>query len=170
MAALVKDLMSRNVKTVREDQEIHELERLFLREKIHGVPVVSAENRLVGVVSQSDLLSWHFETGNDGTGFYDYVDLERERLGEAGEDEENPADEAEEDAVPAGLHLSDVRAVAVRQVMTPVVHAIAPEATSRDAAERMLRHRIHRLIVVGKDLEVVGVISAMDLLHLVLEV
>ena len=146
MPVLVSDLMTKGPLVVKSDMEVHELEKLFLEKRIHGAPVVDAERRLVGVISQTDLLNWHYETGHDGGGFYDPVDL----TGEV-----------------RGLSLADVRAATVAEVMTPVVHAIRPENTVADAAERMIRHRIHRLVVVDGNLHVVGVLSAMDLLRLV---
>ena len=59
----VEELMVRDVRIVRADTDVHELEKLLLREKIHGVPVTDADGKLVGVVSQTDLLAWHFSTG-----------------------------------------------------------------------------------------------------------
>lgn len=143
----VADLMTRSPVIVRSDAEVHELERLFLEHRIHGAPVVDANERLVGVVSQTDLLSWHFETGHDGLGFYEPVDLRHGEL--------------------RRLSLADVRTARVGEVMTPLVHAIRPEETAAEAAARMIRHRIHRLVVVDGALHVLGVISAMDLLKLV---
>ncbi len=51
--------------------------------------------------------------------------------------------------------------------MTPLVHAIRAENSASDAAARMLRHKIHRLVVVDADLRVLGIICAMDLLRLI---
>lgn len=131
----------------RADMDVHELEQLFLEHRIHGAPVVDDNGRLIGVVSQSDLLAWHFESGHDGIGFYEPVDLRRGEL--------------------RRLSLADVRTARVAEVMTPLVHAIRPEETAAEAAARMIRHRIHRLVVVDGGLRVLGVVSAMDLLQLV---
>jgi CBS domain-containing protein len=143
----VVDLMTRSPVIVRADAEVHELEKLFLEHRIHGAPVVDAGGRLVGVVSQTDLLAWHFETGHDGLGFYEPVDLQHGEL--------------------RRLSLSDIRTARVGEIMTPLVHAIRPEETASEAAARMIRHRIHRLVVVDGALRVLGVVSAMDLLRLV---
>ncbi len=143
----VSELMTRDVAVVTTDTEIHELERLFLEKKIHGTPVVDAEGRLVGVISQTDLLAWHFNNAIDGASFY----------------------QAPEMPDPEGvrnLRISDIRTATVGEVMTPLVHAIRETASAAEAAERMLRHRIHRLIVVDEQLHVCGIVSAMDLLRL----
>ena len=52
---LAKDLMRRDVFTVRGDQPIGELIDLMVREHIHGCPVVDEQDRLVGVVTQQDI-------------------------------------------------------------------------------------------------------------------
>ena len=65
----VEDMMVKDVRTVRSDADVHELSKLLLKEKIHGVPVVDPEGRLVGVVSQTDLLGWHFGRASTGRPF-----------------------------------------------------------------------------------------------------
>jgi CBS domain-containing protein len=146
MPKTVSDLMTRDVVVVRSDLDVHELEQLFLAKGIHGAPVVDGNARLVGVVSQTDLLAWHYQSGRDGGGFYGPPDLRGEPL--------------------RGLHLADIHTAPVSEVMTPLVHAVRPDDTIAEAAARMIRHRIHRLVVVDEHLHVLGILSAMDLLRL----
>lgn len=141
----VETLMTRDVAVVRQDLEVHELEQLFLARRIHGAPVVDDKGRLVGLVSQTDLLAWHYQTGLDG------ADLPHET----------------NRRMPRGLHLSNIHTALVGEIMTPVVHAVGPDSSAADAALRMIRHRIHRLVVVDRELKVLGIVSAMDLLHLI---
>ena len=58
------------------------------------------------------------------------------------------------------------RAVAVRDVMTPVVHQVPDSAPVAEAARIMIEHHIHRLVVT-KGREPVGIITSMDLLRIV---
>jgi len=51
----IKDVMSKDVHTVRQDQTVEEILDLFLNEHIHGAPVLDGDERLVGVVTQQDL-------------------------------------------------------------------------------------------------------------------
>ncbi|WP_445189153.1 CBS domain-containing protein [Pseudonocardia sp. Cha107L01] len=53
---LVRDLMTTNVISVRPDTAIAELAELMWSKAIRVVPVLDAEDRLVGVVSEHDLL------------------------------------------------------------------------------------------------------------------
>ncbi|MDP2753566.1 MAG: CBS domain-containing protein [Nitrospirota bacterium] len=51
--------------------------------------------------------------------------------------------------------------------MTPYVEAIRPETTLEDAADVMQKKRIHRLLVIGRDLsepqKPAGIVSASDI-------
>ncbi len=52
---LAKDIMSKDVVTIRPDQTCDDLQQLLLKYKISGVPVVK-DNKLVGVISLFDIL------------------------------------------------------------------------------------------------------------------
>jgi len=53
---LVKERMSRNPITIRTDTPVTEAQSLMKREKIHHLPVLDREGRLVGIVTEKDLL------------------------------------------------------------------------------------------------------------------
>ena len=143
----VEELMVRDVAVMRVDGDVHELEKLLLKERIHGAPVVDASGRLVGVVSQTDLLAWHYSTGVDGASYYEAPILQS-----------RPEDPS------ANVHLSDIRSATVAEVMSPVVHCICPGQSIGLAAARMITRQIHRLVVVNDEGRVLGTISPMDLL------
>ena len=50
-----KDVMRREVFTIGEDEPVADLVDVLIREHIHGMPVVNAEGRLRGVVTQQDI-------------------------------------------------------------------------------------------------------------------
>lgn len=51
----VKDIMTRNPITVREDDTVEHAAQLMLEHTISGLPVVNAEGRLTGIITQSDV-------------------------------------------------------------------------------------------------------------------
>jgi acetoin utilization protein AcuB len=53
---LVKERMTRNPIIVRPDTPVTEAQALMKREKIHHLPVLDKEERLVGIVTEKDLL------------------------------------------------------------------------------------------------------------------
>jgi CBS domain-containing protein len=52
-----KDIMTRDVVTVSPDLSAGDLAKLLIRNQISGAPVIDAKGRLVGVVSEADLLT-----------------------------------------------------------------------------------------------------------------
>ena len=53
----VKDIMTREVKTVDPETEIAQAAKLLLSERINGVPVVNKTGEVVGILCQSDLIA-----------------------------------------------------------------------------------------------------------------
>jgi len=144
----VADLMTRDVAVINCKSDVHELEKLLLEKRVHGLPVVNDEGTLVGVISQTDLLAWHYNSGVDGVAFYDTSRLQVD----------------DEDSM-AGLRLTDIQTASVEEVMSPLVHCIRADLPIAVAASAMVRKRIHRLVVVDEALRVQGVISALDILR-----
>ena len=52
----VSVLMSRDVATVSEDTPFHEIAKVLADRRVSAVPVVDADNRVLGIVSEADLL------------------------------------------------------------------------------------------------------------------
>jgi len=144
----VADLMTRDVAVINRKSDVHELEKLLLERRVHGLPVVNDDGILVGVISQTDLLAWHYNTGVDGAAFYDNTRLHV----------------TDEDSM-AGLQLTDIQTAPVEDVMSPMVHCIRADRPISVAAATMVEQRIHRLVVVDETLRVKGVISALDILR-----
>ena len=141
------DVMSREVICVAEDMELRELTRLFLDRGITGAPVLDRGGDLVGVISQHDLLFYSLTRGDElvlDSDFYQSVRVDGRRL-------------------PSGFQVEDANSGRVSDVMTPVVHAVSARTPVDRVAQLMTRKHIHRVIVTqGK--KVAGIISAVDLL------
>lgn len=143
----VEDLMSPDTAVIRADADVHELEQKLLRDGIHGMPVVDADDTLVGVVSQTDLIAWHYFSGVDSSTYYRA---------------NNPMPSKEEYG---DLRLTDIRSATVAEVMSPVVYCICPDQSISLAAARMIARQIHRLVVVDASGRVLGSVSAIDLVR-----
>jgi CBS domain-containing protein len=135
--------MQREVVTLRPEMSAREAERVLAEHRIGGAPVVDEAGRLVGVLTQSDLVR---------------LDAERPTTAAAGAFFSDVEDYRDIATLPA-----DESLVPVSQVMSARVLSIPPEATLEEAARRMREHRVHRLLVVeGGELR--GLVSAYDLL------
>lgn len=53
----VKEVMTRNVITFREDTSLDEVAATLLEKRITGAPVVSGEGHVVGIISETDVFS-----------------------------------------------------------------------------------------------------------------
>ncbi|MFT5173605.1 MAG: CBS domain-containing protein, partial [Gammaproteobacteria bacterium] len=52
-----KDIMTKNVISVAPQTTVKEIAKLLLKHHLSGVPVIDASARLVGMVSEGDLIS-----------------------------------------------------------------------------------------------------------------
>lgn len=139
----VRAVMQPEVVTLSPEMSAREAERVLAEHRIGGAPVVDEQRRVLGVLSQSDLVRFDAERPSAAAVGAFYSDLDEYRDIAA-----LPADES---------------LVRVEQLMRRSVLSIGPDAPLREAAERMRQHRVHRLLVVeGGVLR--GVVSALDLL------
>jgi CBS domain-containing protein len=53
--AKVREAMTRNVSSVKQDADLNEVERLMSGQQVRRIPVVDGQDRLVGIVAQADL-------------------------------------------------------------------------------------------------------------------
>ena len=51
-----RDIMTTNVVTVKKDQPISDLSKLFIENHFNGVPVLDDAGKVIGVVTQGDLI------------------------------------------------------------------------------------------------------------------
>src|SRR5207248_10612657 len=68
-----------------------------------------------------------------------------------------------------GFQVEAVDRTLVRDVMTPVVFSIRPDAPARQVIEELLSLRVHRLFVIDRDEVLVGVIAMSDILRRLLD-
>ena len=56
-----KDVMSSDVMTIREDTKMKDIIKLLVQHRITGLPVVSEDDRLLGMVTEKDILKILYE-------------------------------------------------------------------------------------------------------------
>lgn len=149
-----KDLMSPRVLTARADWSIQRLAAFFTEHEISGAPVLSENGALIGVVSLTDIA--------------------RHRGAEASEEDAAPAyyqGGTEHLEVPEATldELAARTEAAVRDIMMPTLFCVDEDTPAAEIADKMLRGRLHRLLVVrsGSRRDVVGIITPLDLLQVV---
>jgi len=59
-SVLAKNIMTKAVLTVKEDLHLTELAAMMLEKRISGLPVVDADGKMTGVITQTDLFNLMF--------------------------------------------------------------------------------------------------------------
>ncbi len=175
----VKDLMNPDVVTVRPEDSARTLARVLADSEISGAPVVDAANRVVGVVSSTDLVRLAADEADVNlTAVSLRADLDRTPDPDADPDDSVEADAwgffLPEDSPFVGTELLDqvpessFDTVAVSDLMTPVTFSVLPGMPVAELCEYLVRGRIHRALVVEND-ELVGIVTSQDVLRAVAE-
>jgi CBS domain-containing protein len=131
------ELMNPNPVSLREMATVAEAVELLADRGISAAPVIDRAGRPVGVLSRTDILAHDREN-------VEYL---------------APVSEGE---AAGGAGMAELR---VRDLMTPVVFSVPPEAPAASVVEQMLALKVHRLFVVDRAGVLVGVISALDVLR-----
>jgi CBS domain-containing protein len=140
---LARDVMTANVVAVAPETDVREIAKLLLENRISAVPVIDGEGRLVGIVSEGDLMR-RPETGTmHPTPWWLWLLV-------------LPEDQARKYVKTHGHH--------AREVMTSRLITIGENAPLEEIADVLERRRIKRVPVV-RDGKLVGIVSRADLLR-----
>jgi CBS domain-containing protein len=147
MPKTVADVMTRDPLTVRPDTPITEVIKTLAERRISGLPVLDAHGKLVGVVSETDLM-WR-ETDVTPPAYIMILDSVIFL--------ENPG-RYERD-----LHKALGQTVA--EVMSPAPVTTKPETPLSQAAKLMHDRSVHRLPVVDSSGQLVGILTRGDVIR-----
>jgi len=148
------DLMTPNVLCVHQDMAVRELADFLAENEISGVPVLDENEEPVGVVSATDVAEKgvrdaEFAVDRSDPNFYvrsfderfDFEEIRNLRI-------ENDS-------------------LLVRDIMTPTVFTVPATTPISEVAREMVAGHVHRLFVTRKG-QIVGIVSALDLLKLLI--
>ena len=137
MNAIVKDVMSTHVIAVREIATFKEMAARLREQRVSAFPVIDRENKVIGIVSEGDLLTKVAVEG-ELSGVFRGMVQDREQ------------DKA------AGLTAADL--------MTSPAVTIGPNEPVARAARLMHSRRVKRLPVTDEDGKLIGIVSRSDVL------
>ncbi|NLB18839.1 MAG: CBS domain-containing protein [Syntrophomonadaceae bacterium] len=142
---IARDIMTTNVVTVKLTDKVEDVAKLLVENKISGVPVVDDEMKLLGILSENDLIikSRDLNIPFYITLFDSIIFLE------------NP-NKFKDD-------LRKFTGIEVRDVMTTRAITVNEDADIREVANLMTKKGINRVPIV-RDNKLVGIISRHDLL------
>jgi CBS domain-containing protein len=137
MTATVKDVMTTKVIALRKGADFKEIVSVLRRYRVSACPVIDDGDRVIGVVSEADLL---------------YKETEPDRPPALLRFQWRLDEEYKSRAVTAG------------QLMTSPAVTVRPGMPVVDAARLMQDRRIKRLPVVGQDGSLIGIVTRSDVL------
>jgi CBS domain-containing protein len=143
----VKDIMTREVIDVRPDSRVGEIARLFREHNISGIPVVTEDGDILGIITELDLITRHARPQMPDflplLGIY--VPFNREKYRES---------------------LRRITGVVAEDIMTTPVTTVSPDASIEDLATMMVSNRANPLPVVDAQGRMIGIVSRTDLLRI----
>ncbi|MCB0310116.1 MAG: CBS domain-containing protein [Bdellovibrionales bacterium] len=146
-----RDLMRETLITLKPTTTLREAAEIFTFHQISGAPVVSEEDGLVGVLSQTDIVRAashdQFDEFRKGSFYYGIPTFEESAMGSA----------------------EHLESITVEECMSPYVITVKPQDEIPVLAATMRMHRFHRLIV-AEDREVLGIVTSLDLLKVLEEI
>lgn len=141
---MAKDIMTEKVITVNEDMSLAEVASILSENRISGVPVVDIENKVVGIITEADIISRRekFKVGI----------LKKFLIYLFGE----PLSEKKE---------RSLKEIKVKEVMTTSVITVTPSMDIREVARILEEKGIKRLPVVDGEGKLIGIISRQDIVR-----
>ncbi|MFF3942941.1 CBS domain-containing protein [Streptomyces phaeofaciens] len=138
---VVRDVMTRAVVAVGRDAPFKDIVRLMERWKVSALPVLEGEGRVIGVVSEADLLPKEEFRDGDPDRF-----TQRQRLSD----------------------LAKAGALTAEELMSSPAVTVHGNTTLAEAARIMARRNVKRLPVIDAEGKLDGVVSRSDLLKVFL--
>ena len=137
-----KDIMTKRVETLRQRDTIHYALTVMAENDVSAIPVVSPDGKLMGIISQRDIIAEAREKDVEGSERVDAYNV----------------------LAFQGVMLDELTNERVQDMMSEKVVGVHPDDAVTQVADKMLEQSIHHLPVMNDDNEILGIISTMDIL------
>lgn len=149
----VSAIMSRDVLCVTPDLTLEALASLFLQRGVSGAPVVDEAGRPIGMVTKTDLVRRLHERTVVSPCRALHIEMEDGRTYELG----------------PGVRADWLESATVQEIMMPLVFSMTEDTSIARAAALMTQEGVHRIAIRGAQGDVVGLLSAFDLMRWIAE-
>lgn len=147
MTRIVGEVMTREVVEARPETSFKDVALLLDRHRISGLPVVDRDDKVLGVISESDLMRRQAARSERGRGWRFRVPP----------------------LLRSARHAAAVaRATTAEDLMSTPAVTVHPQQRVSDAARVMERHHVERLPVVDEEDRLIGIATRRDLLRVFL--
>jgi CBS-domain-containing membrane protein len=142
----VQDIMTRDVVAVQPSTPVTAVARLFREHSISGMPVVDEEGKVVGIITELDLIARHarphfpsYVAFLDSIIYLESTKRYRESM-------------------------RHILATTAGELMSAPVHTVSPDMDIQDLASTMVEHRWNPFPVLDEEGRMIGIVSHTDLL------
>lgn len=143
---LAKDIMTRNVITISPEIDLKEAATVFVEHNISGAPVVDRNNRLVGILTEGDLVKQQKPLQKplylmflDSAFPINYKNMKSE--------------------------VEALTATTVSELMTPYPLTLPEYADISEVAQLMLTKQVNRIPIVNEEDELLGIVTRQDIIR-----
>lgn len=144
MDLLAKDIMNEQVIACLPETKLEDAVRTLAEQEISGMPVIDATRRVVGIISENDLLlSDHLEAPRMKTALFGFYILRQSVMD----------------------RMAELRGLRVEDVMTKSVISFGPDTPVDDIAAAMVDKRINRVPIVDEGRHLLGILSRADIIR-----
>lgn len=140
----VKDIMTKEVISVHPDTSVFDAHKILSSRYFNGLPVVDDENRVVGILTEYDLLVKNSGVESLLSEFSGKELFERLRDG-----------------------IEKLKTTQVKEVMNKDPITLSPDATAQEMVKAFVEHhRVNPIPVIDLDRKLIGIVSRYDALVL----
>ena len=147
----IRDVMTSNVVCLKESDTLKDATVTFALDGISGAPVIDADGRLQGILSETDILE--FVKKYQEKIRMDYPSMSFITL---------PFDELMDDKDLAKAY-QDISNTMVEEIMTKAVLTVSPDTDVAEAIEGMMKKQVNRVPVIEQG-KVVGIVTRGDII------
>lgn len=146
-AMFVKDVMTKDVITVKQGTPLEKAARLLTDHKLSGLPVVNVDNQLIGILTEADFLS-AINVGSRSIFQRLFATvLKNSKLSK---------------------HLTKKVGTRVEDIMTKKTITLTSDDTLQKAVQLIETNHIKRIVIIDKKSHVIGIVSRADLIKIYL--
>jgi len=137
----VKEIMTKDVVSIKPDDNAQDALALLFKMQISGLPVIDAQGKLVGMFTEKDVLSYILPSYIEKVGRFIY--------------EENPKSTKKK--------FAELSKIKVSQLMRKLVVTTTEDTTLCEVARVMLTQKARRIPVLDKTGKVAGIVARCDI-------
>ncbi|HLS09313.1 CBS domain-containing protein [Lentibacillus sp.] len=141
----IKDFMITDVISVQKDMKIKELLKIMVKQQIGGVPVIDENDRLIGMISDGDVIRYFQPSGRTIYDVFSMVFI------------------SEKEELRHKIETSIEHQSA--EIMKKNVYTVHPEDEIEEALSILSRYHFKKIPVTDDSYRVVGVISRGDIMR-----